>query len=161
MGRLRGRLDKLERQEQADVVEIEEEGLTASQKHYRRAFQRATPEEQETLTRLLEGGEEDRPRALGLWEEILRREAPTLANDVRAERDLLYQELDRLEEDMRGRGVVMGWDLSVLGIARVNRRTVIHRGAEPIEDEEEARDLVEEITAATSVEQVLELIGWR
>ena len=96
-----------------------------------------------------------------LWEKVLRREASTLADDVRVERDLLHQELDRLEEDMRGRGVVMGWDLSVLGIARVNRRTVIHRGAEPIEDEEEAHSIVEEITAATSVEQVLELIGWR
>jgi hypothetical protein len=160
MGRLRGRLARLERRGLADDTE-EEQGLTMAQRHYRRAFQRATLEEQETLTRLLEGGEEDRPRALELWEKVLRREASTLADDVRVERDLLHQELDRLEEDMRGRGVVMGWDLSLLSIARVNRRTVIHRGAEPIEDEEEAHSIVEEITAATSVEQVLELIGWR
>jgi hypothetical protein len=54
-----------------------------------------------------------------------------------------------------------GHPYSAVATAKVNRRTVIIRGAEPIEDPEEAHRIVELITApATSLGEVIELIGW-
>jgi hypothetical protein len=73
--------------------------------------------------------------------------------------------LFRLEREWRELGDVPGIGergraLSAVVTARVNRATVISRGAKPIEDPEQAHSLVERITApATSLNEVLELIG--
>lgn len=161
MGSVDRRLGDLETRVWAEA--IEEKGLSARQRHYRRAFVRAAPEEQEALRRLIEGGDEAAKWAL--WEAVLRRQSPTLADDIRAHRDLLHRELFRLEQEWREQGHVSGIGeqgraLSAVITARVNRATVISRGAKPIEDPEQAHSLVERITApATSLKQVLELIG--
>jgi hypothetical protein len=162
MGRLRGRLARLERRRLADDIEEEQQGLTMAQRHYRRAFARATPAEQKKLC----AQTTDKREKWRLWEEVLRREAPTLADDIRVHRDLLYQELAALEQELLERGYdrragESRRPFSEVATAKVNRCTVISRGAEPIEDPERARDLAEQITACTSVDQVLELIGWR
>jgi hypothetical protein len=162
VGRLnRRRLENLESRAWAEA--IEEEGLTSAQMHYRRAFVRAMPAEQDALRELCEGiGDE--AEKWRLWEEVLRRQSPTLADDIRAHRDLLHRELYRLEREWEQEGHITGIGergraLSAVGTARVNRRTALSRGVEPIEDEEEAHSLVEQITApATSLAEVLELI---
>jgi hypothetical protein len=162
VGRLNRRLEDLESRVWAGA--IEEEGLSAAQMHYRRAFVRAAPAEQDALRRLCEGGDE--AEKWRLWEEVLRRQAPTLADDIRAHRDLLHRELYRLEKEWREQGHISGIGeqgraLSMAGTARVNRRTALSRGVEPIEDPEQAQNLVERITApATSLDRVLELIGF-
>jgi hypothetical protein len=164
VGRLKGRIARLEGLEQAA-----EEGLTAAQRHYRRAFARATQDEQETLRRLLADGE-DLP-FWKLWERVLRREAPTLANDIRAHRDLLHRELYRLEKEWEQQGHIPGIGergraLSAVITARVNRSTAISRGAEPLEDPEEAHSVALLIAdPSTSLREVLELVrtghgGW-
>lgn len=146
MGRLKGRIVRLEGLEQAA-----EEGFTATQRHCRRAFARATREEQEALRRLLADGE-NLP-LWKLWERVLRREAPTLANDVRAHRDLLYRRLRELEGEYQGSAY------SRVVTARVNRSTAISRGVEPLEDAQEVHSIVELITAPeTSLGEVLELV---
>jgi hypothetical protein len=147
VGRLKGRIARLEGLEQAA-----EEGLTAAQRHYRRAFARATQDEQETLRRLLADGE-DLP-FWKLWERVLRREAPTLANDVRAHRDLLYRRLLELEEECQGSVY------SQVVTGRVNRSIAISRGVEPLEDLEEAHSIALLIAnPSTSLREVLELAG--
>jgi hypothetical protein len=164
MGRLKGRLDKLENREQAQAIEIEEAGLTSRQTHSRRAFVRATPEEQKALKKLLADGE-DLP-LWRLWERVLRREASTLADDIRVHWDLLHRELAALEQELREQGYdrragELRRPFSEVVTAKVNRRTVIIRGAEPIEDPEEARNIIEQITAPdTSLNEVIQLIGW-
>ena len=164
MGRLSGRLDKLENLVQADAIEKEEAGLSSRQIHSRRAFDRATPEEQEALKKLLADGE-DLP-LWRLWECVLRREASTLADDIRVHRDLLHRELTALEQELREQGynrrtMKGGHPYSAVATAKANRRTVIIRGAEPIEDPEEAHRIALQITAPdTSLNEVIQLIGW-
>jgi hypothetical protein len=160
MGSLKSRIVRLEEHS----INAEWEGLSAPQRHYRLAFERATRDEQKAIKRLAEEGKEQ--ELAKLWEKVLRRQAPTLANDIRVHRDLLSRELDALEDELREQGYHRraGEErhlCSKVVTAKVNRATVISRGLEPLEDAEEAHSLVLRTTApGTPLSEVLEIVGW-
>jgi hypothetical protein len=144
---------------------LQESGLDAPTWHWRRGCARATQGERDALTRLAEAGNE--PEYLRLSEEVLRREAPSLADDIRCRRDGLYRELDRLEDEWRSQGRHRSTSYSDpafwnVANAEASRRTAINRGAPLITDPEEALCLLEQITdPATTTKEVLYLVGWQ
>ncbi len=165
---MRGRITKLEeRSAERGILEtsLQESGLSAPEWHCRRAWARASQAERDEIGRLFEEGDE--PEYLRLWEEVLRREAPTLADDVRCRLDALYGELTRLKEAWEEQGRNHStWQSDrpywALSTAQVNRRTAIHRGADLVTDPEEVERLIELITdPATTTDEVLRLMGWR
>ena len=174
MGRLRSRIARLEehssqsaQQERRSILDVplQESGLTAPEWHCRRALAMATQDERDELDRLLAEG--DKPAFLELWEEVLRREAPTLADDVRCDRDLLCRELDRLRHEWREQGRAHSTSYSdpafwMVEDAAVNRNHAVKRGARLITDPDEVVRIIERITVpATTPDEMIELIEWR
>ena len=125
----------------------------------------ATQEERDEMEHLLAEGDE--PAFLELWEEVLRREAPTLADDVRCDRDLLCRELDRLSHEWREQGRAHSTSYSdpafwMVEGAAVNRNHAVKRGARLIVDLDEVARIIEQITdPATTRDEMIELIEWR
>lgn len=178
MGHLRGRIAKFEKHgaglRSPLTISLQESGISAPEWHHRRAIARATQAEREELARLYEAAQESGvvtpekdPDFYELWEKVLRHEAPTLADDIRCERDGLCRELERLEEEWTAQGrnkSTWASDRSYWAVrsASVNRRTAVARGAPLVEDPEEVESIVERITTpTTATEEVLALVGWR
>lgn len=188
MGRLRNRIARLEeRSAERTILEtsLRESGLSAPEWHWRRALARATQDELGELARCRaaveearhEDGEEasepERPHDsaelahLKIVEIIMRREAPSLADDIRTRRDLLWRELDRLRDEWEEQGRHKSTSYSDpgywhLATAEVNRRTAIRRGVPLVMDPEEVGRRIEHITdPATTTDEVLRLVGWR
>lgn len=177
MGYLRSRISRLEKQgvKRRSILEtsLKESGLSAPEWHHRRAFARATQAEREELARLHKAAQETGGATpekdsefYELWEKVLRREAPTLADDVRCRRDGLCRELERLEEEWTAQGRNKSTSYSdpaywsIRG-ASVNRRTAVARGAPLVEDPEEIKSIVARIIDAATTDEVLVLVGWR
>lgn len=159
------RLAALERQaNEAASLGSEEQNLPSPERHAWRAWARASQAERNAIERYLEKGNES--AYLKLWEEIIYREAPTLAADVRCQRDALLVKLEALEEAWREEGRHRStsysdqafWNLSN---ARVNRMHVLQLNkAEVIEDESEVMRIVGTVTEPeTTVEDIWRLVG--
>lgn len=168
MGSMRGRIAKLEeRSAERGILEtsMHESGLSAPEWHCQRAWARASQGERDEIERFIEEGNET--EYLRKWEEVLRLEAPTLADDVRCRRDGLYRELTRIQRDWEEQGRSHStWQSDrpywALSTAQANRRTAIHRGADLVTDPVEVERLIDQITdPATTTKEVLNLIGWR
>jgi hypothetical protein len=105
---------------------------------------------------------EDDPDYHRLREAMMRRVAPTFADDLRVRRCLLWRELHRLgrESEEQGR---RGPAFYVVSSAETNRATALScHGAEPLLDHEEARRRAALIASGEADrDEVLELIQWR
>ena len=163
MSNLNGRLHKLERQYAREAEAAEERTLTAPEIAERRALERASYSEKLELWRYHEA--EDEAAYLKLWEEVLHREAPTLAADVRVHRDLLWRELSALEEqwDEEGRRHSTSYSDPAywnLRNAEVNRMHALQLGlTEVIEDEAEVMRIIETvINPDTTVTEIWHIV---
>jgi hypothetical protein len=189
LGRLSKRLDKMEKHREGPgilEVSLQESGLTAPEWHWHRALARATPDELAELERCRTAVQEARlgrdtdeagslhdPKELAwleVQEAIMRREAPTLADDIRCRRDALYRVLRRLREEWREQGRDRSTSYSDPAYWNVdgavaNRRNALLRGGRLVEEEEAGRivEQIIELDAEPHVAhaEVLTLVGWR
>jgi hypothetical protein len=167
VGRLRSRITKLEGQiEEPSILDVsmQESGLPAYEWHWRRAWARASQAERDEIEKLFEEGDE--AGFLERWEEVLRRQAPTLADDVLVRRDGLWRELERAEEEWREQGRHRSTSYSDpafwnVATAETNRRTAVIRGAPLVTDPEEVERLFDLIANAPSIAEVLKHIDWQ
>jgi hypothetical protein len=177
VGDLKRRLAAIENQHKGPSIldmTLQKSGLSAPEYHAKRAWAMASRAEREERDRLYhelveiqERGEEMPGETydayLELQERVMRREAPTLADDVRVHRDLVHRILEQLvaewEEQGRRHSTSESdpafWNVST---AEVNRSHTIHRGAPLILDPEEALEIVAQIVEAKNVQQVFRLV---
>jgi hypothetical protein len=143
---------------------VEEQHIPAYEVHEHRAWAGASHAERDALSQYLEDGDE--AGFLRLWEEVLHREAPTLAADVRVCRDFLWRALSALEKEWDAQGRRRSTSYSDpaywnLRTAEANRIHALQLGlTEAIENEEEAKRILEQVIALdTSIEEILRLVG--
>ncbi len=177
------RLEK--RREGPDILSmtVHESGLSSPEFHWQRALARATPDELAELERCRDAAAQAREEGasetgaaidprwepyLEMYERIMRREADTLADDIRVRRDGLWRELNRLAEGWREEGRHKGstsqsdpiyWHTTT---AETNRRTSVSRGAALVCDPEDIKRRIDLICDEdATIPQILKIIDWR
>lgn len=126
--------------------------LAAPEQAWRQALRMAPREELREYGRLREEAEADSPKPtpeeypelFELEERIMRRSAPTLADEMRRNRDLLWRELDRIAPGSQA--------------ATSRAAAVQHRYAPPVTDADEIAATIERLRGKPP-DRVMEIVG--